>query len=196
MESELRRQHHPMSIQPTHPRSPLVTAAELTGHGDPPAPGPHTAAELAALLALLTGQEPRVETVAVGHSRDELSRDAAEAFTAAWQARGGTVLCLVDWPESAASWLRPAGRLTAELPDAWVMAAAPLGFAQLARRLRHSTDWKPARTFAFASLRDSRLPALAGAGTLDGLRGATADGGTWDVRGHWVTSYPRAEATA
>lgn len=187
-----------MSIlhEPAHPRSPLVTAADLTGYGDPPTPGPHTAAELAALLALLTGQEPRIETVAVGHSRDELSRDAAEAFTAVWQARGGTVLSRVDWPESAASWLRPAGRLTAELPDAWVMAAAPLGFAQLARRLRHSTDWKPARTFAFASLRDSRLPALAGAGTLDGLRGATADGGTWDVRGRWVTSYPRAEATA
>jgi hypothetical protein len=68
------------------------------------------------------------------------------------------------------------------------MAAAPLGFAQLARRLRHSTDWDPARTFAFASLRDSRLPALTGPDTLHGLRGATADGATWHVRHHWVMS--------
>ncbi|WP_406324622.1 hypothetical protein [Streptomyces sp. NBC_01637] len=58
---------------------------------------------------------------------------------------------MVDWPESAASWLRPATRLTSETPDAWVVAAAPLGFAQLARRLRRSTDWAPDRTVAFAS---------------------------------------------
>ncbi|WP_432988347.1 hypothetical protein [Dactylosporangium sp. CA-233914] len=173
-----------------HSRSPLISAADLAGYGDLPAPGPHTDAEFAALLALLTGPKSRIGTVAVGHSRDDPSRDAAEAFTAAWKARGGKVLAVVNWPENAASWLRPASRLTAELPDAWVMAAAPLGFAQLARRLRHSTDWDPARTYAFASLYDSRLPALAGAQTLHGLRGATAGGGTWDVRGRWITSYP------
>ncbi|MFD7500744.1 hypothetical protein [Streptomyces sp. NPDC059850] len=132
----------------------------------------------------------RVQTVAIGHSRDTASRAAAEAFAAAWQARDGRVLATVDWPESAASWLRPARRLTAGEPDAWVMAAAPLGFVQLARRLRHSTDWGPARTVAFAALRDSRLPALTGPDTLHGLRGATAEGGTWAVRDRWVTSYP------
>ncbi|MDG9681333.1 ABC transporter substrate-binding protein [Streptomyces sp. DH18] len=162
-------------------RSPLISAADLAAYGDPPAPGPHTDAELTALVGLLTEPGKRIGTVAIGHSRDRHSRAAAEAFTTVWKARGGTVLAVVDWPEAAASWLRPATRLTAELPDAWVMAAAPLGFAQLARRLRHSTDWDPARSYAFASLRDSRLPALAGARTLDGLRGATADGGTWDV---------------
>ncbi|MFD3971816.1 hypothetical protein [Streptomyces cyaneofuscatus] len=175
-------------------RSPLVNAADLAVYGESPAPAPHTDAELTALVDLLTEPEKRIGTVAIGHSRDQPSRAAAEAFTTVWKARGGTVLALVDWPESAASWLRPATRLTAESPDAWVMAAAPLGFAQLARRLRHSTDWDPARSYAFASLRDSRLPALAGARTLHGLRGATADGGTWDVCHSAVTSYPPAGA--
>jgi hypothetical protein len=169
-------------------RSPLIDAAELAEFNDLPAPTPHTYAELAALIGLLTIPKSRIETVTIGHGRDANSLAAAEALTAAWEARGGKVLASVDWPETAASWLRPARRLTAEAPDAWVMAGAPLGFAQLARRLRHSTDWDPARTFAFASLRDSRLPALAGPDTLHGLRGATADGGAWHVRHRWVMS--------
>ena len=177
-------------------RSPLIGAEELAAYGDLPRPAPHTAPELDALVGLLTAGKGRVETVALGHSRDMASRAAADAFAAAWKARDGKVLTRVDWPESAASWLRPARRLTAEEPDAWVMAAAPLGFAQLARRLRHSTDWDPARTVAFAALKDSRLPALAGPETLHGLRGATAEGGTWEVRNRWVTSYPPAGRSA
>ncbi|RVU27901.1 hypothetical protein EOT10_06375 [Streptomyces antnestii] len=165
------------------PRSPLISAAELAAYGDLPRPAPHTEAELASLISLLTPPgSSGIETVTVGRSRDDASRAAAAAFAAAWKARGGTVLATVTWPESAASWLRPATRLTSGLPDAWVMAAAPLGFARLARRLRHSTDWDPARTYAFASLRDARLPALTGPDILEGLRGATADGGTWEVR--------------
>jgi hypothetical protein len=176
-------------------RSPLVNPAELAAHAGLPAPAAHTEAELAALIGLLTLPKARIETVTVGHSRDPASRATAEAFTAAWTAHGGTVLTTVSWPETAASWLRPANRLTAEIPDAWVMAAAPLGLAQLVRRLRHSTDWDPARTYAFASLQDPRLPALAGHDALHGMRGATADGATWDVRRGWVTAYLPAEAT-
>ncbi|KAA5828292.1 hypothetical protein F1721_27985 [Saccharopolyspora hirsuta] len=166
--------------------SPLIDAAELAWIGELPDPVPHTAAELSAVLGLLTSS--RFEAITVGHSRDDASRAAAEAFAAAWRAVGGTVLATVDWPEVAASWLRPAKRMTAELPDAWVVAAAPLGFAQLARRLRHSTEWEPSRTIAFAALQDSRLPALTGGEVLDGLRGATADGGTWEIRGRWVST--------
>ncbi|MEV6704058.1 hypothetical protein AB0M68_44275 [Streptomyces sp. NPDC051453] len=177
-------------------RSPLISPVELAAHGDLPRPSPHTDAELTALIGLLTPPKSRIETVAVGHSRDAASRAAADAFASAWTARGGKVLTIVNWPESAASWLRPATRLTAGLPDAWVVAAAPLGFAQLARRLRHSTDWDPSRTYAFASLGDSRLPALTGPETLHGLRGATVDGGTWEVRRGWVTTYDTAGSTS
>ncbi|MER5389829.1 hypothetical protein [Saccharopolyspora sp. NPDC002686] len=167
-------------------RSPLIGAGSAWV-GEFSEPAPHTAAELAAVVDLLG----RARTVVIGRSRDEASRAAAEAFAAAWPEVGGTVLATVDWPEEAASWLRPARRMTADAPDAWVVAAAPLGFAQLARRLRHSTEWEPSRTVAFASLQDSRLPALADGYVLDGMRGATADGGTWVVRGRWVstTSY-------
>ncbi|KIZ15195.1 ABC transporter substrate-binding protein [Streptomyces natalensis] len=184
----------------TDPASPLIgpedLAASLGPDGAPPQAAPHTDAELAALIGLLTRPKARIATVTVGHGRDAASRAAAAAFTGAWQARGGTVLAVVDWPESAASWLRPARRLTAQTPDAWVIAAAPSGFAQLARRLRHSTDWDPARTVAFAALQDSRLPALTGPDILHGLRGATGEGGTWQIAGHWVTTFPPTSGTA
>jgi len=173
-----------------HSRSPLIRPAELAACRHLPAPVAPTGAEVTALVALLTRQRPGVETVAVGHGRDAASRSAAETFTAAWTSRGGTVLTVVDWPETAASWLRPATRLCAGGPDAWVMAAAPLGFVQLARRLSHSTGWDPARTVAFASLRDGRLPGLAGRDVLHGLRGASADGGTWEVCDDEIQTRP------
>ncbi|OMI35589.1 Ada metal-binding domain-containing protein [Streptomyces sparsogenes] len=194
------RKHHsmnPITEQDADSRSPLISPADLAAHADDlPLPRPHTGAELISLLGLLTGPRQRIETVAIGHSRDEDSRTAAQAFHDVWTARGGRVLTVVHWPETAASWLRAARRLTAETPDAWVIAASVPGFAQLARRLRTSTDFDPARTVAFASLNTSRLPTLAGPGTLSGLRGASADGGTWDVRGAWVTSYPPSEVNA
>ncbi|MFC5182446.1 type 1 periplasmic-binding domain-containing protein [Actinomadura harenae] len=168
------------------PGSPLLWPVHRL---DPAPPAPHTDAELAALISLLTCRDARTRILAVGHSRDEPSREAAHALADAWTARGGRVLTVVSWPEEAASWLRAATRLTTPRPDAWVMAAAPLGFAQLARRLRHSTDWDPARTFAFASLQDPRLPGLAGPGVLDGLRGATPEGGTWDVDGDHLSAH-------
>ncbi|UQA92231.1 type 1 periplasmic-binding domain-containing protein [Streptomyces halobius] len=184
------------SPHPSRCRSPLIGAEDLAQYGDLPQPVPHTEAELAALIDMLGRWKPRVETVTVGHGRDAPSRAAAHAFTTAWRELGHRVIAVVDWPETAASWLRPARRLTAQTPDAWVVAAAPLGWAQMSRRLRHSTDWDPARTVAFASLRQSALPALAGPETLHGLRGATPDGGTWAVSHRWITSRSAQEAVS
>ncbi|MEU6744355.1 hypothetical protein [Streptosporangium sandarakinum] len=146
---------------------------------------PHTAAELAALLGLLRAQRPGIRTVTVGHGRDAVSAAAAAAFADAWE---GEILAVVDWPEEAASWLRPARRFTAGSPDAWVVAGVPLGWAQMSRRLRHSTGWRPARTFGFASV--TRSAALAGPGTLRGLRGAAFDGGTWEIGLGLITFFP------
>ncbi|MGY5137443.1 hypothetical protein ACWGJW_34530 [Streptomyces nigrescens] len=173
--------------------SPLIPRAEVAAYGPFPSPAPHSDAELATLLGLLTAPGVRITTVVVGHSRDTASRSSAEAFVEAWREIGRQpVLAMVDWPESAASWLRAADRFTAEEPDAWVVAAAPLGWAQMSRRLRHSTDWDPARTYGFAALGDSRVPALAGAATLQGMRGATAEGGTWAIDRGWGTQQPPA----
>ncbi|WP_411122795.1 hypothetical protein [Streptomyces sp. x-19] len=183
--------------------SPRIPQHEADAYGPFAAPAPHTEVELTALLALLDapaapGDGGRARrrrrtapiTLTIGHSRDDASAAAAAAFASAWRAAGGTVLAVVDWPEHAASWLRAARRFTAGGPDAWVVAAAPLGWAQMSRRLRHSTAWDPSRTYGFASVGDSRLVALAGAETLHGMRGATPDGGTWRIDHRWVTRQP------
>lgn len=172
-------------------RSPLIRPGDPAAHEALPAPSPHTGAELAALIALLSARRPRVRTVSVGHSRDGASRAAALAFAGAWSAVAGrSVLAVADWPENAASWLRPARRLAAAAPDAWVIAAAGPGWAQMARRLAHSTDWDPRRTFGFASLGCPRIAALAGWNTLDGMCGASAEGGTWEIGGGSLTCFP------
>jgi hypothetical protein len=62
------------------------------------------------------------------------------------------------------------------------MAGAPVGWAQMTRRLLWSTSWEPGRTIAFAALGTSHAIGLVGADNLPGLAGATADGGTWTVR--------------
>ncbi|MFI6743131.1 hypothetical protein ACIBI9_60470 [Nonomuraea sp. NPDC050451] len=167
----------------TPSRSPLIRAPQVAAA----APAGHTAAELATLIDLLAAQRPRIDTVTLGHGRDAASSAAVQAFARAWRARGGQVLTVVAWPESAASWLRPARRFAAGDPDAWVVAGAALGWAQMSRRLRHSTSWDPARTFAFASIGSTDIVRLAGPGTLDGLRGAAADGGTWQIGRHSIT---------
>ncbi len=145
----------------------------------PPEQGPHTEPELARLLRL--ARELPAHIVAIGHGRHEASRAAARAFAHAWEAGGGDIVAVVDWPASAASWLRPARRLTAGAPDAWVIADTPAGWAHVAHRLAHSTSWAPDRTLGFASLDDVDLVRLAGA-AVHAMTGATATGGTWRIR--------------
>ncbi|MCF2527702.1 hypothetical protein [Yinghuangia soli] len=167
--------------------SPLLTPGETAAFGPPDPPTAHTEAELAALVALLASPQVGAADIAVGHSRDAVSAAAAHALVEAWQAGAGRMVsAVVDWPEEAASWLRPARRFAAPGPDAWVVAAAGRGWAQLSRRLRRDTGWEPGRTFGFAAAADPRTVALAGAGTLDGMRGADADGTLWRVEGGWV----------
>jgi len=149
---------------------------------------PPTAAELDAVLGLLSAADARV--VSVGHGRDPVSRQAATDFTHAWTARGGETLTVVDWPDEAASWLRAARRFTASIPDAWVVAAAPQGWAQLARRLRGDIGWDRHRTLGFATLGTPDTVRLAGPGVLTGMRGASADGGTWQAGPIAVTYRP------
>ncbi|MEV7044416.1 hypothetical protein [Amycolatopsis sp. NPDC051061] len=123
-----------------------------------------TDAELEALVNLIG----RARHIVLGTAADPASRADGERIAAAW---GGLVLATVTWPETAASWLRPARRFAAPDPDVWVVAATSAGWAGMTRRLRMSTPWRPHRTVVTAALADFRLP---------GVRGARADGTTWE----------------
>jgi hypothetical protein len=94
--------------------------------------------DLARTLELLRETDARL--VAVGHGRRPEHVDAAAQFLAAWQ---GEIAAIVDWPANAASWLQPAQRLTANAPDALVIADRPEGWANIEQRLE---TWDPMRT--------------------------------------------------
>lgn len=139
--------------------------------------------EIDSMLGLLRAMRPRPVSVVIGSAADAVSRLNATRLGAAWAARGGLVLDTVAWPETAASWLRHARRFTAPEPDAWLVTAAPAGWIGMGRRLVHSTNWSPQRTVAGAALADPVLIAAGGVGTFDLLRGAHADGRTWEIAG-------------
>lgn len=138
-------------------------------------PAPHTGPELDRLLQMAFG------TVAIGHGRHPASVAAAAEFAEAFNRAGGTVLAIVHWPASAASWLRAARRLVAPNPDHWVLADTAAGAAQLVRRLADQPEWRADRTLGFASLGTAQLVSL-GSEAVVGMTGALPDGGTWCVR--------------
>lgn len=175
--------------------TPRIADAIMAGSSDAftPAP-PVTAAEIDAMSALARAR--RAHTVTVGHSRDEHAADAADLFARAWRDQGGTVFRVVSWPDRAASWLRPAQTFTDQVPDLWVVVGTAAGWAQMARRLTYSTEWKPGRTLAFEPLATPATVGLAGRGVLDGLSGPTRDGaGTWRIDQDNILPMPFLEGT-
>lgn len=154
------------------PRLPTGLARDVAESGP-------TSAELDQVTELALRRGAR--SLAIGRGRSVAAAAAVTGLARRWEAGGGTVLTVVTWPEEAASWLRQAARLAAADPDLWVMAGSPHGWAQVTRRLLWSTSWQPGRTLAFAALGTQRAIELVGAHNLQGLAGATADGGTWTI---------------
>ena len=164
--------------RPSATASPRISDVRLESY--PTAthpPAGHTAAEIDGLVQLATAR--RASTVTLGCGRYDTSRAAVAAFAAAWTAQGGQVLDTVDWAADAASWLRPARRLTAATTDLWVVCDSAAGWAQVARRLAHSTPWDPTRTLGFAGLGTIETVDLAGGRLLDGMAGPKVSGGWW-----------------
>ena len=179
----------PVIAAAASPRIPACRLARYPRATQPP--GRHTAAELARLVQLL--QAAGAGSIAIGHGRHPGSVAAAGSLAAVWAETGGTVPGTVSYPADAASWLRPARRLAALDPDTWVIADNAAGLAQLSRRLAGQPGWAAGRTFAFASAASADLIPLAGPGTLTGLAGATADGGTWRLGSGVLVHYPPAQ---
>src|ERR1700743_1643301 len=98
------------------------------------------------------------------------------------------------WRADAASWLRPARRLTETAVDAWVIADQEPAWTRMSARLSESTDWDPARTVAFAGLDSPTTVATAEAGALDGMVGATAEGGLWFIEGSTLRRHTPSAA--
>jgi hypothetical protein len=158
-----------------------MTASPLLppGVAGPTAETEATDAELSRMTELALSRGARA--IAIGSGRSLPATRAATGFARRFQAAGGSVICTVTWPESAASWLRQATRFAGADPDLWVMAGPATGWAQMTRRLLWSTTWRPERTIAFAAIGNRHVTGLVDAHNLPGLSGATVDGGTWQI---------------
>jgi hypothetical protein len=159
------------------PRLPVTIAHH---RADAQAEAEATEAELDRMLELAMDRSATI--VAIGRGRSAAAARAASRFARRWEGSTRTVLCVVTWPENAASWLRQATRFAAANPDLWVMTGPGCGWAQMTRRLLWSTPWQPERTIAFADIGTSQAIGLVGAANVSGLAGATTDGRTWEVR--------------
>jgi len=82
-----------------------------------------TGAELRRMTELALSRGARA--IAIGRGRSPVAARAAAGFARRFQATGGSIVCAVTWPESAASWLRQATRFATADPDLWVMAGPP-----------------------------------------------------------------------
>lgn len=125
---------------------------------------------------------PRIpEQRLAGHLNSVLAPapHTSAAVGSAWTQFGGTIVDTVDWPQRAASWLKPARQLVRTDPDAWVIIDNPAGCAQLVLRLAEHEDRSPIRTYGTASLDSPDLAALTGFDVVTGMRGVTAEGGSW-----------------
>lgn len=165
------------------PRADLVPERAATRCSD---------AEVGTVLAILRKMRPRPVSIVVGTAADPVSRANGARIPQEWTGDDGVVLAVVRWPETAASWLRPARRFAQPGPDAWVVAATPAGWIGMGRRLACSGSWSPQRTVATADLADPALIAAGGVGTFDGLRGAHADGSTWEITRTVLITEPRS----
>lgn len=157
-----------------------LTTPLLPAYRQAPVPNtPSSCAEIAALVDLAASRE--AYRIAIGSGRDTHAAQAAADLASAWTERGRAVAQTLTWPETAASWLRPATRYAGADADLWVMFGPPLGWAQMTRRLLWSTPLKPATILLAGALSDTATLALVGSNNLVGAAGVTRDGQVWRI---------------
>jgi hypothetical protein len=191
-----------MSKLKRYSRSPLIEKDEKLQLMKFTSPASHTDKEIYTLMDLLTSTHPPIESITIGHGRDSASREAAHTLAQLWETKGGSegsggfVLDIVDWPEEAASWLRPATRLTEGSPDAWVITGALLGCVQVCRRLYKDTNWDAQKTFGLSSLANTHIltyvgQTIEGETIIEGMRGALSNGGIWYIENGQLVTSPK-----
>jgi ABC-type branched-subunit amino acid transport system substrate-binding protein len=114
-------------------------------------------------------------TVNLGARNDAYGTGLADAFSAAWQARGGTIGEEVIYDTKLPNYDSEASQITAGNPDAFVIIDFPETFNKVGPALVRTGDYEPSKTFVTDGLSASDLLESAGEEAVNGLRG-TAPG--------------------
>lgn len=158
-------------------RSPRIADGTSLDDADRPA----TAEELAAAIRIASDRG--AHRIVIGSGRGPNARAAADRLETLWLERGGTVEDRLDWPEHAASWLRPATQLAGSRADLSLVVGTGRGWMQMMSRLLWSTDWRPSSTIVVAADGSAVSPVLVAIHGWDlaGLTGTDRGGDLWTL---------------
>lgn len=113
------------------------------------------------------------KTVNVGARNDAYGTGLADTFTAAWEAKGGTVGERVVYDPKQPSYETEAQQIVSGDPDAFVIIDFPETYSKVGPALVRTGRFDPARAFTTDGLYSGSLGDDAGAASIEGMRGTT-----------------------
>jgi ABC-type branched-subunit amino acid transport system substrate-binding protein len=111
------------------------------------------------------------KTVNIGARNDAYGTNLADAFSSAWEEKGGTVGEEVIYDPEQPSYDSEAGQIASGDPDAFVLIDFPETYNKVGPALVRTGEWDPARTWTVDGLASSELPESAGEEATEGMRG-------------------------
>jgi len=134
-------------------------------------------------------------SLSIGHSSLAHDKAFAENFALKWESSvnwvrsdGGFIINIVEWPITAASWLKPAQRLNKDNPDAWILVGPFASSLKLMERLLNEKSWLPERTFCVFPTFENAENRFDLMRKLNGLEALLLSGEKWIIEnGTWLT---------
>jgi branched-chain amino acid transport system substrate-binding protein len=124
------------------------------------------------LIAQIMAEEIGADaTVTTANRNDSYGTALVAAFSAAWEAGGGTVAKNVPYNPEATSLNSEAQQIASGNPDGWMIIDYTGTWAKMGPALVRSGNWDPAKTFTGDGLRSTSLPQEAGRPATEGMRG-------------------------
>jgi len=111
------------------------------------------------------------KTVNIGARNDAYGTNLADAFSSAWEDKGGTVGEEVIYDPEQPSYDSEAAQIASGDPDAFVIIDFPETYNKVGPALVRTGDWDPTRAWTVDGLNSSELPESAGEEATEGMRG-------------------------
>lgn len=131
------------------------------------------------------------KTIAVAGRNEETVNAIIDSFTAAWKAKGGTVLGPIRYDPSQANFDSEAEKVTSGNPDGYFIYDFPDGYAKFANALLRTGNFDASKLFVADALAFDQIPSSIPLKSLTGATGTRpgAPSSTAAAQG-FATKYP------
>ncbi|OXE97143.1 hypothetical protein BC749_108234 [Flavobacterium araucananum] len=127
-------------------------------------------------------------SLSIGYDRNDTNYNIAEELAERWQYNqtcvrvdGGFIITLVNWPETAASWLAQAKELNKDRPDAIAIISSISSGLAVLKRLADQQNWSASQTFCIFDDTETLQRYAAELSVHSGLKCIMKDGSRWIV---------------